>query len=55
MRSAVVDPGTYLAARREIFHCTQKRALPTSFKFSTGYVKLGVSDLVIKKLIANLP
>ncbi|XP_078446549.1 beta-glucuronosyltransferase GlcAT14A-like [Wolffia australiana] len=36
MRSVVVDPGLYLAPRRDIFHATQKRSLPTSFRFSTG-------------------
>lgn len=40
MRSIVVDPGIYLAARRDIFIGTQKRPFPTSYRFSTGEIIL---------------
>ncbi|KAK9106173.1 hypothetical protein Scep_023017 [Stephania cephalantha] len=32
----VVDPGTYLARRSQIFHATEKRPTPDAFKFFTG-------------------
>ncbi|KMZ71753.1 Xylosyltransferase, family GT14 [Zostera marina] len=32
----VVDPATYLARRAQIFHATEKRKTPKSFKFFTG-------------------
>ncbi|CAA7392784.1 unnamed protein product [Spirodela intermedia] len=36
IRSIVVDPGIYLAAKRDIFIGTQKRPIPTSYRFATG-------------------
>lgn len=32
----VVDPGLYLARRTQIFHATEKRAIPDAFKIFTG-------------------
>ncbi|KAL2518896.1 Core-2/I-branching beta-1 [Abeliophyllum distichum] len=32
----VVDPGTYLARRTQIFHATEKRPVPDAFKVFTG-------------------
>ncbi|KAA8532598.1 hypothetical protein F0562_032586 [Nyssa sinensis] len=32
----VVDPGLYLARRTQIFHATEKRAIPDAFKVFTG-------------------
>ncbi|CAI9756017.1 unnamed protein product [Fraxinus pennsylvanica] len=32
----VVDPGTYLARRTQIFHATEKRPMPDAFKVFTG-------------------
>jgi len=32
----VVDPGTYLARRSQIFQATEKRATPDAFKLFTG-------------------
>ncbi|KAK9115392.1 hypothetical protein Syun_022189 [Stephania yunnanensis] len=35
----VVDPGTYLARRSQIFHATEKRPTPDAFKFSVGDIE----------------
>ena len=32
----VVDPGTYLARRSQIFQATEKRATPDAFELFTG-------------------
>lgn len=36
MLPVVVDPGLYLAAKRQIFYGSRKRPLPNAFKFFTG-------------------
>ncbi|MQM13647.1 hypothetical protein Taro_046577, partial [Colocasia esculenta] len=43
--SIIVDPGLYLAARRDIFHGSQKRPLPTAYKFFTGSILIAIATL----------
>ncbi|CAN1144672.1 Beta-glucuronosyltransferase GlcAT14A [Linum perenne] len=42
LKPVIVDPGLYLAEKSYMFHATQRRPLPTSFRIFTGSEDLGL-------------